>query len=170
MKLILYLRKRYEHWLARRLLEQLVWDGIYDTDLNIWLWMMDVHATKEIKDLSVEERFSRTYESCVSDVDALLVEMIEATRTMREGEVVERKPPKNFRIIRLEDYLVNYQNRPLPLPIIQEQFSKVCKQFIDALTQTKNKNMRAYYRRQYDWLIEEGQRWTEYWCFPNSTN
>jgi len=170
MKLILHLRKRYEAWLAERLLEQLVRDGHYDTDVGIWSWMMEILATKEIEDLSLEERVSKVYESYVTDIDALLVEMIEATRTMRESEAVERKPPKEMLTVRFEDYLVNYQNRPLPLPMIQEQFVKVCRQFIDALMHTKNKNKRAYYLRHYDWLIEEGQRWTEYWCFSYSTN
>lgn len=168
MKLILYLRSRYNNWLARRLLERLVQDGYYDTHVDIWSWMMDVLESKGVQEVSFEERMTIHYESYLTDIDALLVEMIDATRTMRENEAVTKKPPTELLTVRLEDYLVSYQNRPLPLSLIQEQFVKVCRQFLDALVHTKKK--RAYYLRQYDWLIEEGQRWTEYWCFSYSTN
>lgn len=131
--------------------------------------MLDVMAKDPYKDLNVAERMKHYYESPFQNIDGYLVAIVKATSTILNDEPVDGSlKASEIRRISLEDYLTDNYGRPLPLPLIQEQFIRVCKQFLAALERTYNITKRAYYLRRYEWLILEGQRWTEYWAFPIS--
>jgi hypothetical protein len=155
----------YQRWITQSLYKSLVRDGLLDTDPAILGWMNEALSNHNTQEMSLEERRDIVYESRYRTVDEYLSLVIEATRTINGEESIERaQKDDEILSVRFEEYLTDSSERPLPLVLTQETFVKVIDQFLQALSRAKP-TKRSYYLRHYDRLIEEGQRWIEYWVF-----
>jgi hypothetical protein len=167
MNVIAQCRALYQAWMTQQLFNGIVSDGLFDTNPHLWRWMMEKLEKTKDYELPTDERHNRFYTATLPTIDDYLVYVMRATRVILENDSVETAVPQlEPQWIRLEEYLTDNYGRPLPLAITQQQFLKTCIAFLDALAQTHDIKKRAYYLRHYDWLIEEGQRWVEYWAFP----